>query len=185
MFSIPAPHRHCKQRQGPWRRWQLRVRVRRERVSGLAAGAVRRHGRQVVANLIGALPLLEGLGPNGQGASAHRQEHDERAQKEGHHRPKDAVQQDGGVMGTPPQHVVGPETKASKSKSRNSTRCLSPNSRLDCWATESVKLLPLFKPVHLLLLKLNASYQQLWLKTSKETEERRPRPKSDPCLFLF
>lgn len=61
-----------------------------------------------MANLIGALPLLEGLSSNGQGASAHRQEHDERAQKEGHHWPENAVQQNAGVMGTPPQHVIGP-----------------------------------------------------------------------------
>ena len=62
-----------------------------------------------MANLVGALPLLKGLCPDGEGTGAHRQEHDERAQEERHHWPEDAVQQDSGVVGTAPQHVIGPE----------------------------------------------------------------------------
>lgn len=61
-----------------------------------------------MAHLVGALPLLERLGSNRQGASANRQQHDERSQEQRHHRPQDAVQQHFGVVGVMPQHVVRP-----------------------------------------------------------------------------
>lgn len=70
-----------------------------------------------MAHLVGALPLLERLGTNGQRAGAHRQEHDERAQQQRHHWPEDAVQQDTGVVGTAPQHVVRPANTKQKKKS--------------------------------------------------------------------
>lgn len=71
--------------------------------------ANRRRGDEVVAHLIGPLPLLEGLGADGEGARAHGQQHNERPQQQRHHWPEDAVHQDAGVMGTPPQDVVRPE----------------------------------------------------------------------------
>lgn len=67
-----------------------------------------------MAHLVGALPLLEGFGADGEGARAHGQQHDERAQQQRHHRPEDAVHQDAGVMGTPPQDVVRPKDKAKQ-----------------------------------------------------------------------
>lgn len=118
MFSVAASHWHRKQRQGPCRRRHLQVRVRRERVVDLVAAASRGpRGGQVLAHFVGAFPLLESLGSNGQGARAHRQEHNERAQEQRHHWPEDAVQQDAGVVGTAPQHVVWPEiTEVRKKK---------------------------------------------------------------------
>lgn len=106
MFSITPPHRHSKQRQGPCRWRQFGVRVRR--------GGVWGHGGQVLAHLVGALPLLEGFGADGEGARTHGQQHDERTQQERHHRPEDAVHQDAGVMGTPPQDVVRPTDKTNQ-----------------------------------------------------------------------
>lgn len=118
VFSITAAHWHCKQRQGPCRRWCLRVRVRRQRLFSLVAAATRRRGREVMAHFVGALPLLESLSSNSQGARTHRQEHNERSQQQGHHWPEDAVQQDAGVMWTAPQHVVRPGITRKKNKSR-------------------------------------------------------------------
>ena len=100
VFSVTAAHWHCKQWQGPCWRWCLGVRVRWERLFGLVAAAARGRGREVVAHFIGALPLLESLSSNSQGARTHRQEHNERSQQQGHHWPEDAVQQDTGVMRT-------------------------------------------------------------------------------------
>ena len=114
MFPVAASHRHRKQRQGPRWRGQLGVRVRWGGVSGLVAAAIWGRDRQVLANLVGALPLLQRLGSDGEGASAHGEEHDERPQQQGHHGPQDAVQQDAGVMGTPPQHVIGPGTQSER-----------------------------------------------------------------------
>ena len=120
MFSIAAAHRHREQRQGPCRRRQLGVRVRRERVIGLVAAAIRGGGK-VVTHLVGALPLLERLGSNRQGASAHRQQHDERAEEQRHHRPEDAVQQDFGVVGVMPQHVVRPGREEEEEEEEENT----------------------------------------------------------------
>lgn len=115
MFSITPPHRHGKQRQGPRGRGRLGVRVRRQGVFGLVATATLRGG-EVMAHLIGALPLLEGFGAHSEGARAHGQQHDERPQQEGHHRPEDAVHEDASVMGTPPQDVVRPEDQRKERK---------------------------------------------------------------------
>lgn len=67
-----------------------------------------------MAHLVGALPLLEGFGAHGEGARAHGQQHDERPQQERHHWPEDAVHEDAGVMGTPPQDVVRPEDEKTQ-----------------------------------------------------------------------
>lgn len=120
MFPIAASHRHRKQRQGPCRRRQLWVRVRREGLFGLVGAAIWGRGGEVLAHFVGALPLLESLGANSQGAGTHRQEHNERAQQERHHWPEDAVQQDAGVMGTAPQHVVRPEITRRRRKNSES-----------------------------------------------------------------
>lgn len=67
-----------------------------------------------MAHLVGALPLLEGFGADGEGAGAHSQQHDECAQQQRHHWPEDAVHQDAGVMGTPPQDVVRPKGRTEQ-----------------------------------------------------------------------
>lgn len=123
MLSITPSHRHREQRQGPGGRRQRGVRARGQvGVVGVVASAIGGRRPQVSTRLVGALPLLQSLGAHGQRARAHGQQHDERAQEERDHRPQDAVQQDAGVVGTPPQDVVRPETTTGSKQREKKSR---------------------------------------------------------------
>lgn len=51
---------------------------------------------------------MDGLGAHGQAAGAHGEKDDEGAHQQAHHGPQDAVEEDAGIVGAPPQYVVRP-----------------------------------------------------------------------------
>lgn len=57
---------------------------------------------------LGELAFLNGLGSHGQTASADREEYNERPDQQTQHRPQHTVQQDTGIMGTLPKHIIWP-----------------------------------------------------------------------------